>query len=80
MVKMKDLIKKSPEQLDKMAAELRIKIAETEKQKFSNDDKNYKKQRNQRRELARILTVRNQPASQTEKTEAKADSKKEDDK
>lgn len=74
-MKAQDLRKKTPKALEAEAAKLREAIAVSEMEKYSTDDKNYKKQRNQRRDLARILTVLNE-----ENESAKTDDKKEEDK
>ena len=76
-MKIKDLRKKSTKDLEKEATKLRDAIAKTQMEKFSSEDTNYKKQRNQRRDLARILTVLNeeQPAEETKKADDKEEDK-----
>ena len=74
-MKIKDLRKKSVAELEKEATKLRDAIAQTQVDKYVTEDKNVKKQRNQRKDLARVLTVMNEES----KTEADtADDKKED--
>ena len=65
MAKTKDLRKKSQKDLEKEATKLRDSIAKTAVERYSTDDKNYKKMRNQRKELARILTVLNEDQEDT---------------
>ncbi len=77
-MKIKDLRKKSPKDLEKEAIKLRDEIAKTEMEKFTSDDKNYKKQRNQRRDLARILTLLNTDQEEAAEDKKSADDKKED--
>ncbi len=74
-MKIADLRKKSDKDLEKDIAKLRDDIAKTQVEKFASDDKNYKKQRNQRRDLAQMLTVLNETTEEPAKETA---DKKED--
>ncbi len=76
-MKIKDIRKKSEKDLEKEVAKLREAIAKAEFEKFSTDDKDVKKQRNQRRDLARMLTVLNEDTDETSTKEVPTD-KKED--
>ena len=70
-MKIKDLRKKSTADLEKEATKLREAIAKAEADKFSTDDKNFKKQRNQRKDLARVLTLLNEDEPAPAETEEK---------
>ena len=61
MKAVKDLRKKSESQLQKRADTLRQKIASARVDAISSDEKNTKAMRNMRRELARVLTILNEP-------------------
>ena len=58
-MKIKDLRKKSTKDLEKEATKLRDAIAKAEVDKYTTEEKNRKLQRNQRKYLARVLTVLN---------------------
>lgn len=75
-MKIKDLRKKNLKDLEKEAIKLRESIAKSEVDKFGTDDKNVKKRRNLRRDLARVLTIINEDAAPEETTDA--DDKEED--
>ncbi len=57
----KELRKKSVDQLEKHAEELRKSVASYMIDAITTDEKNYKKARNMRLELARTLTLLQQP-------------------
>lgn len=61
MKAVKDLRKKSDSQLQKQADSLRLKIASARVDTIVTDNKNTKSMRNMRRELARVLTILNEP-------------------
>ena len=70
-MKIKDLRKKSQKDLEKEAIKLREAIAKAEADKFTTEDKNFKKQRNQRKDLARVLTLLNEEEPAQAETEEK---------
>lgn len=72
-MKINDLRKKAPKDLAKQADNLRESIAKAENEKFTTDDKNVRKQRNQRKDLARILTLLKEQPVSTETGESKGD-------
>jgi len=60
MLKIKDLRKKSEKDLSKEASKIREEIAKIATAKYATEVKDVKKQRNLRKDLARVLTALNE--------------------
>lgn len=74
-MKIKDLRKKSSKDLQKEAEKLRAEIAASGVNTFTTEDKNVKKVRNARKDLARILTLLNEKPVEADDQTKKAEDK-----
>lgn len=77
MMKIKDIRKKSEKDLIKEETRLREALAKTQVDRYTTEDKNNKKTRGMRRDLARVLTVLNEEVEASTDEDAN-DNKKED--
>lgn len=59
-MKIKDIRKKSVSELEKLELTLKADIAKVEYEKFTTEDKNVKKRKNLRKQLAKVKTILNE--------------------
>ena len=56
-MKVKDIVKKSDKELEKAISSAREELASFKRERYVSDERNVRKARNLRRDLARMLTV-----------------------
>lgn len=71
MLKLDDLRKKSLKALQKQATELKTSVVDFQRDRYQNDDRNVRKKKQMKKDLARVLTVINEKQNEESKGEEK---------